>query len=89
MGPRKVRINFTVTSLIDRKEQCLQEMKLLGAMLGGYGEETLEVGKCIFCGAPCIFLFIVGPELFLDDAPSSFSHCVSVQRKKPNVTSLA
>lgn len=50
--------------------------------MGGYGEETLEVGKCVFCEAPCLFLFIVGPELFLDDAPSSFSHCVSVQRNK-------
>lgn len=49
--------------------------------MGSYGEETLEVDKCVFCGAPCLFLFIVGPELYLDDAPSSFS-CVSVQRKK-------
>lgn len=50
--------------------------------MGGYGEKTLEVGKCVFCGAPCLFLFIVGPELCLDDAPSSFFHCVSVQRIK-------
>lgn len=50
--------------------------------MGSYGEETLEVDKSVFCGAPCLFLFIVGPELYLDDAPSSFSHCVFVQRKK-------
>lgn len=50
--------------------------------LGSYGEETLEVDKCVFCGAPCLFLFIVGPELYLDDAPSSFSHVCLFKGKK-------
>lgn len=50
--------------------------------VGSYGEETLEIGKCVLCGAPCLFLFIVGPELYLDDAPSSFSHCVCSKEKK-------